>query len=207
VGDREVRFSRQKRLLTTLIDLPVAVSPVISGLVYVLLFRRQGWLGSWPEAHDFKIIVAVPGIVLVTMFVTFPFIARELIPLMQAQGREEEEAALLLGAGGLKAFLKVTLPNIRWGLLHGIILCAARAIGEFGAVPVVSGHMRGLTKPLPLQVEILYNEHNFTAAFAVASILTLVALVSLIGRTLVEWKAAPQMHPAAHAVAAPRVPP
>ncbi|MBC3881400.1 sulfate ABC transporter permease subunit CysW [Undibacterium sp. LX40W] len=179
---------RGKNVLLTLIDLPFSVSPVISGLIYVLLFGAQGWFGDWLRAHDIKILFAVPGIVLATIFVTFPFIARELIPLMQAQGSEEEEAALVLGASGWKTFWHVTLPNIKWGLLYGVILCNARAMGEFGAVSVVSGHIRGETNTMPLQVEILYNEYNFTAAFAVASLLTLLALVTLALKTIVEWK-------------------
>ncbi len=179
---------RGKNVLLTLIDLPFSVSPVISGLIYVLLFGAQGWFGDWLGEHDIKILFAVPGIVLATIFVTFPFIARELIPLMQAQGSEEEEAALVLGASGWKTFWHVTLPNIKWGLLYGVILCNARAMGEFGAVSVVSGHIRGETNTMPLQVEILYNEYNFTAAFAVASLLTLLALVTLALKTIVEWK-------------------
>lgn len=179
---------RGKNVLLTLIDLPFSVSPVISGLIYVLLFGAQGWFGEWLREHDIKILFAVPGIVLATIFVTFPFVARELIPLMQAQGSEEEEAALVLGASGWKTFWHVTLPNIKWGLLYGVILCNARAMGEFGAVSVVSGHIRGETNTMPLQVEILYNEYNFTAAFAVASLLTLLALVTLALKTVVEWK-------------------
>jgi sulfate/thiosulfate transport system permease protein len=179
---------RGKSLMITLIDLPFSVSPVVAGLVYVLLFGAHGWLGPWLQAHDLKIIYAVPGIVLATTFVTFPFIARELIPLMQEQGTEEEEAAILLGASGWKMFTRVTLPNIKWGLLYGVILCNARAMGEFGAVSVVSGHIRGLTNTIPLQVEILYNEYNFTAAFAMASILTLLAIVTLVLKSLLEWK-------------------
>lgn len=179
---------RGKSVLLTLIDLPFSVSPVISGLIYVLLFGAQGWFGEWLRAHDIKILFAVPGIVLATLFVTFPFVARELIPLMQAQGSEEEEAALVLGASAWKTFWHVTLPNIKWGLLYGVILCNARAMGEFGAVSVVSGHIRGETNTMPLQVEILYNEYNFTAAFAVASLLTLLALVTLALKTIVEWK-------------------
>lgn len=177
-----------KGLLVTLIDLPFAISPVIAGLIYVLMFGAQGWFGPWLAAHDIKIIFAVPGIVLATVFVTFPFIARELIPLMQAQGSDEEEAAILLGAGGWRMFQRVTLPNIRWGLLYGVILCTARALGEFGAVSVVSGHIRGLTNTLPLHVEILYNEYNAPAAFACASLLTLMALVMLAAKTLVQWR-------------------
>lgn len=178
-----------KSLLITLIDLPFAVSPVVSGLVYVLLFGAQGWFGPWLQAHDIKLIFAVPGIVLATIFVTFPFIARQLIPLMQAQGKEEEEAAVSLGASGWQTFFRVTLPNIKWGLLYGVILCNARAMGEFGAVSVVSGHIRGLTNTMPLHVEILYNEYNFVAAFAVASLLALLAVVTLIVKSLVEWQA------------------
>lgn len=188
---------RGKNLLITLIDLPFSVSPVISGLVYVLLFGAQGWLGSWLQAHDIKIMFAVPGIVLATIFVTFPFVARELIPLMQAQGSEEEEAAIVLGASGWQTFRHITLPNIRWGLLYGVILCNARAMGEFGAVSVVSGHIRGLTNTMPLHVEILYNEYNFAAAFAVASLLTLLALVTLGIKTLVEWRARKETEEAA----------
>jgi sulfate/thiosulfate transport system permease protein len=177
-----------KSLLITLIDLPFAVSPVIAGLIYVLIFGLQGWLGGWLSDHDFKVIFAIPGIVLATTFVTFPFVARELIPLMQSQGKEEEEAALVLGASGWQMFWRVTLPNIKWGLLYGVILCNARAMGEFGAVSVVSGHIRGLTNTLPLHVEILYNEYNYVAAFAVASILAFLALVTLALKTYVEWK-------------------
>jgi sulfate/thiosulfate transport system permease protein len=177
-----------KSLLITLIDLPFAVSPVIAGLIYVLMFGLQGWIGPWLQAHDIRIIFAVPGLVLATIFVTFPFVARELIPLMQAQGSEEEEAARVLGASGWQMFRRVTLPNIKWGLLYGVILCNARAMGEFGAVSVVSGHIRGLTNTMPLHVEILYNEYNFAAAFAVASVLALLALVTLVLKSLVEWK-------------------
>jgi sulfate transport system permease protein len=177
-----------KNLLITLIDLPFSVSPVVSGLIYVLLFGLQGWLGPWLAEHDIKIIFAVPGIVLATIFVTFPFVARELIPLMQAQGTEEEEAARVLGAGGWQTFRRVTLPNVKWGLLYGVILCNARAMGEFGAVSVVSGHVRGLTNTIPLHVEILYNEYNSTAAFALASLLAMLALVTLAAKTVVEWK-------------------
>lgn len=176
-----------KSVLLTLIDLPFSVSPVVSGLIYVLLFGMQGWFGPWLHDHDIKIIFAVPGIVLATMFVTFPFVARELIPLMQSQGTEEEEAALVLGASGWQTFWHVTLPNIRWGLLYGIILCNARAMGEFGAVSVVSGHIRGLTNTLPLHVEILYNEYNTAAAFSVASLLAFLALVTLVAKSLLEW--------------------
>jgi sulfate transport system permease protein len=177
-----------KNVLITLIDLPFAVSPVISGMIFVLLFGAQGWLGPWLEAHDLKIIFAVPGIVLATIFVTFPFVARELIPLMQAQGIDEEQAALVLGANGWQTFWRVTLPNVRWALLYGVILCNARAMGEFGAVSVVSGHIRGLTNTMPLHIEILYNEYNFVAAFAVASLLALLALVTLVAKNLVEWR-------------------
>ena len=177
---------RGKALLTTLIDLPFSVSPVISGLVYVLLFGAQGWFGPWLQDHDVQIIFAVPGIVLATIFVTFPFVARELIPLMQAQGTDEEEAARVLGASGWQIFRRVTLPNVKWGLLYGVILCNARAMGEFGAVSVVSGHIRGVTDTMPLHVEILYNEYNFAAAFAVASVLALLALVTLGLKLLAE---------------------
>jgi sulfate transport system permease protein len=179
---------RGKSILLTLIDLPFSVSPVIAGLVYVLLFGSQGWFGEWLMDHDIKILFAVPGIVLATVFVTFPFVARELIPLMQAQGSEEEEAALVLGASGWSTFFRVTLPNIKWGLLYGVILCNARAMGEFGAVSVVSGHIRGETNTMPLQVEILYNEYNFTAAFAIASLLALLALVTLAVKSFIEWR-------------------
>jgi len=179
---------RGKNLLITLIDLPFSVSPVVSGLIYVLVFGLQGWLGPWLAEHDIKIIFAVPGIVLATVFVTVPFIARELIPLMQAQGTEEEEAAVVLGASGWQTFYQITLPNIKWGLLYGAILCNARAMGEFGAVSVVSGHIRGSTNTLPLHVEILYNEYNFAAAFAVASLLALLALVTLALKTLIEFR-------------------
>jgi sulfate/thiosulfate transport system permease protein len=178
-----------KHLLLTLIDLPFSVSPVISGLIYVLIFGAQGGIGPWLREHDIKVLFAVPGIVLATIFVTFPFVARELIPLMQSQGTEEEEAALVLGASGWRTFWHVTLPNIKWGLLYGVILCNARAMGEFGAVSVVSGHVRGETNTMPLQVEILYNEYNFSAAFAVASLLALLALVTLALKTFVEWRA------------------
>lgn len=175
-----------KRVLITLIDLPFSVSPVISGLIYVLLFGAQGWFGPWLAEHDLKIIFAVPGIVLATVFVTFPFVARELIPLMEAQGTEEEEAAVVLGASGFQVFWHTTLPNIKWGLLYGVILCNARAMGEFGAVSVVSGHIRGMTNTMPLHVEILYNEYNYAAAFAVASLLALLAIVTLGLKSLVE---------------------
>ncbi|HET8826730.1 MAG TPA: sulfate ABC transporter permease subunit CysW [Terriglobales bacterium] len=181
-----------KSLLITLIDLPFSVSPVVSGLIYVLIFGLQGLLGPWLAAHEIKIIFAVPGIVLATMFVTFPFVARELIPLVEAQGTEEEEAALTLGASGWQTFLRVTLPNIKWGLLYGVILCNARAMGEFGAVSVVSGHIRGRTNTMPLHIEILYNEYQFAPAFAVASLLALLALATLLAKTIVEWKARQQ---------------
>jgi sulfate/thiosulfate transport system permease protein len=177
-----------KSVLVTLLDLPFAVSPIISGLIFVLMFGAQGWIGPWLADHDIRIIFAVPGIILATMFVTVPFVARELIPHMQAQGREEEEAALVLGATGLQTFFRVTLPNIRWSLMYGIILCTARAMGEFGAVAVVSGHIRGQTNTIPLHVEILYNEYNFVGAFAVASLLTLMAIVTLALKKMVEWK-------------------
>jgi sulfate transport system permease protein len=179
-----------KNLLITLIDLPFAVSPVIAGMIFVLLWGAHGWLGSWLQEQDIKIIFAVPGMVLATTFVTAPFVARELIPLMQEQGTEEEEAAIVLGAGGWQTFFRITLPNIKWGLLYGLILCNARAMGEFGAVSVVSGHIRGETNTLPLQVEILYNEYAFAASFAVASVLTLLALVTIGLKTLVERKLA-----------------
>jgi sulfate/thiosulfate transport system permease protein len=175
-----------KSVLVTLIDLPFAVSPVVSGLIYVLLFGMQGWLGPWLDAHNVQIIFAVPGIVLATIFVTFPFVARELIPLMQEQGTDEEQAAVVLGAGGWQTFWRVTLPNVKWALLYGVILCNARAMGEFGAVSVVSGHIRGKTNTIPLHVEILYNEYNFVAAFAVASLLALLALATLAAKTVVE---------------------
>ncbi|MGN6771707.1 MAG: sulfate ABC transporter permease subunit CysW [Rhizobiaceae bacterium] len=177
-----------KAFLITLIDLPFSVSPVISGLVYVLLFGSQSLLGPWLTAHGIQILFAVPGIVLATIFVTFPFVARELIPLMEDQGAADEEAALSLGASGWQTFMRVTLPNIKWGLLYGVLLCNARAMGEFGAVSVVSGHIRGLTNTMPLQVEILYNEYNFAGAFAVASLLALLALVTLIVKTLLEFR-------------------
>ena len=179
---------RGKAFLTTLVDLPFSVSPVVAGLIYVLVFGAQGWFGPWLQANDIKVIFAVPGIVLATVFVTFPFIARELIPLMQAQGNEEEQAAMVLGASGLQIFWRVTLPNIKWGLLYGVILCNARAMGEFGAVSVVSGHIRGQTNTMPLHVEILYNEYQSVAAFAVASLLALLALVTLVIKTVVEWQ-------------------
>ncbi len=182
-----------KSLLITLIDLPFSVSPVVSGLIYVLLFGLQGVLGPWLARHDLQVIFAVPGIVLATIFVTFPFVARELIPLLQAQGQEEEEAALALGASGWQTFFRVSLPNIKWGLLYGVILCNARAMGEFGAVSVVSGHIRGRTNTMPLHVEILYNEYQFSAAFAVASLLALLALTTLFVKTIVEWRARRQL--------------
>ena len=185
---------RGKRFLTTLIDLPFSVSPVIAGLIFVLLFGAQGWFGDWLFEHDIQIIFAVPGLVLATVFVTFPFVARELIPLMEAQGREEEEAAVVLGANGWQTFWRVTLPNIKWGLLYGVILCNARAMGEFGAVSVVSGHIRGQTNTMPLHVEILYNEYNFAAAFAVASLLALLAMVTLGLKSVIEWKANQGVH-------------
>jgi sulfate transport system permease protein len=176
-----------KAWLVSFIDLPFSVSPVISGLIYVLLFGAQGMLGPWLIAHDLKIIFAIPGIVLATLFVTFPFVARELIPLMEEQGRDEEEAALTLGAGGFRTFWSITLPNVKWGLLYGVLLCNARAMGEFGAVSVVSGHIRGLTNTMPLHVEILYNEYDFVGAFAVASLLALLALVTLVAKTALAW--------------------
>lgn len=181
---------RGKGVVLTLIDLPFAVSPVIAGLVYILLFGRQGFLGPWLQEHDYQIVFAVPGIVLATIFVTFPFIARELIPLMQEQGKEQEEAAITLGAGGWTMFWRVTLPSVKWALLYGMILCNARAMGEFGAVSVVSGKIREQTNTLPLHIEILYNEYQFAAAFAVASLLALLALVTLVAKSLLEWKAA-----------------
>lgn len=179
---------RGKNLLLSLIDLPFSVSPVISGLVYVLIFGAQGWLGPWAKAHHVEIIFAVPGIVLATLFVTFPFVARELIPLMQSQGSAEEEAALTLGASGWYTFFHVTLPNIKWALLYGVMLCNARAMGEFGAVSVVSGHIRGLTNTLPLHIEVLYNDYNFVAAFAVATLLASLGLLTLVLKTLLEWR-------------------
>jgi sulfate/thiosulfate transport system permease protein len=185
-----------KNFLITLIDLPFSVSPVISGLIFVLLFGAQGWLGPWLAAHELKVIFAVPGIALATLFVTFPFIARELIPVMQAQGTEDEEAALSLGANGWQTFFRVTLPNVKWGLFYGVILCNARAMGEFGAVSVVSGHIRGLTNTMPLHVEILYNEYQFAAAFAVASLLALLAILTLALKSLIEWKSGQQPAPA-----------
>ena len=177
-----------KNVLTTLIDIPFGVSPVISGLVYVLVFGAQGWFGSWLAAHDIQIIFAVPGIILATTFVTFPFVARELIALMESQGTEEEEAALVLGANAWQMFFRVTLPNIKWGVLYGAVLCTARALGEFGAVSVVSGHIRGQTNTLPLHVEILYNEYNYAGAFAVASLLSVLAVITLALKKMLEWK-------------------
>lgn len=183
-----------KSVLVTLIDLPIAVSPVVSGLIYVLLFGAQGWFGLWLQEHDISIVFAVPGIVIATMFVTFPYVARELIPLMQQLGNDEEYAAITLGAGGLLTFFRITLPKIRWGLLYGVILCNARAMGEFGAVSVVSGNIRGVTTTMPLYVEMLYQEYNFASAFAVASLLTLLAVVTLFIKTLVEWRTGYRRH-------------
>jgi sulfate transport system permease protein len=203
---------RGKAVLTTLVDLPFSVSPIVAGLSFVLLFGSHGWFGPWLAAHDLKIVFAVPGIVLATIFVTFPFIARELIPLMQAQGSDEEQAAIVLGASGWQTFWKVTLPNIKWGLVYGVILCNARAMGEFGAVSVVSGHIRGETNTLPLQVEILYNEYQLQAAFAVASLLALLALVTLVIKSVAEWRqererrAAAALPPERPAPAAPAAP-
>jgi sulfate/thiosulfate transport system permease protein len=177
---------RGKSVLITLIDLPLAISPVISGMMFVLLFGLHGWFGAWLQDHDISVIFALPGIILATMFVTFPYVARELIPLMQQLGNDEEEAAITLGAGGWITFFRVTLPKVRWGLVYGVVLCNARAMGEFGAVSVVSGHIRGLTNTLPLHIEILYNEYNFVGAFAVASLLTLLAVATLVVKTLVE---------------------
>jgi sulfate/thiosulfate transport system permease protein len=177
-----------KNVLVTLIDIPFAVSPVVSGLIYVLVFGAQGWFGEWLGDHDIRIIFAVPGIILATTFVTFPFVARELIPLMQSQGTDEEEAALTLGANGWQMFFKITLPNVRWGLLYGVVLCTARALGEFGAVSVVSGHIRGQTNTLPLHVEILYNEYNYSGAFAVASLLSVIAVITLTLKKFLQWK-------------------
>jgi len=188
---------RGKAFLTTLVDLPFSVSPVVAGLIYVLMFGAQGWFGPWLAEHDIKIIFAVPGIVLATIFVTFPFIARELIPLMQAQGNEEEQAAIVLGATGWQTFWYVTLPNIKWGLIYGVILCNARAMGEFGAVSVVSGHIRGQTNTMPLHVEILYNEYQSVAAFSVASLLALLALVTLAIKSVAEWRHEREMAAAA----------
>ena len=184
---------RGKSILTSLIDLPFSVSPVIAGLIYVLIFGLQGWMGPWLREHDIKIIFALPGIVLATMFVTFPFVARELIPLMTDQGRDEEEAAISLGASGLKTFFRVTLPSIKWGLLYGVLLCNARAMGEFGAVSVVSGHIRDQTNTMPLHVEVLYNDYQFVAAFAVASVLALLALVTLTLKSFLEWRYADEI--------------
>lgn len=186
-----------KAFLTTLVDLPFSVSPVVAGLTYVLIFGANGWIGPWLMAHDIKIIFAVPGIVLATVFVTVPFIARELIPLMQAQGNDEEQAAIVLGASGWQTFWHVTLPNIRWGLVYGVILCNARAMGEFGAVSVVSGHIRGQTNTMPLHVEILYNEYQSVAAFAVASLLALLALVTLVIKSIAEWRQEKQLRESA----------
>jgi sulfate transport system permease protein len=185
---------RGRNLLTTLIDLPFSVSPVISGMIFVLLFGAHGLVGPWFARHDIKVIFALPGIVLATLFVTSPLVARELIPLMQSQGSDEEEAALTLGASGWQTFLRVSLPKMRWGLLYGIVLCNARAMGEFGAVSVVSGHVRGVTNTIPLHVEILYNEYQFAAAFAVASLLTLVAVATLAVKSMVEWKSGRRLH-------------
>lgn len=196
---------RGKAFLTTLVDLPFSVSPVVAGLIYVLLFGAQGWFGPWLQAHGITIVFAIPGIVLATIFVTFPFIARELIPLMQAQGSEEEQAALVLGASGWQTFWHVTLPNIRWGLLYGVILCNARAMGEFGAVSVVSGHIRGQTNTIPLHVEILYNEYQSVAAFAVASLLALLALVTLVIKQVVEWRSRREQQAAATLSPEPRL--
>jgi sulfate/thiosulfate transport system permease protein len=179
---------RGRNLLVTLIDIPFGVSPVVSGLIFVLVFGAQGWLGPWLSDRDIQIVFAVPGIVLATVFVTFPFVARELIPLMQSQGSDEEEAAIVLGATAWQMFFRVTLPNIKWGLLYGVVLCTARSLGEFGAVSVVSGHIRGLTNTIPLHVEILYNEYNYTAAFAVASLLSVVAVITLVLKKILEWK-------------------
>ena len=187
---------RGKSLLLTLIDLPFSVSPVIAGLIYVLVFGLQGWLGAWLQLHDIKIIFAVPAIVLATLFITFPFVARELIPLMQAQGREQEEAATVLGASGWQTFRRVTLPNVKWALLYGVILCNARAMGEFGAVSVVSGHIRGQTNTMPLHIEILYNEYQFAAAFAVASLLAALALVTLALKYVIERRVKAQLRQA-----------
>jgi len=182
-----------KNFLITLIDLPFSVSPVVSGLVYVLIFGLQGWMGQWLRDNDIKIIFALPGIVLATVFVTFPFVARELIPLMTDQGRDEEEAAVSLGASGFSTFLRVTLPNIKWALLYGVLLCNARAMGEFGAVSVVSGHIRGLTNTMPLHVEVLYNDYQYVGAFAVASVLALLALATLGIKSLLEWRFADEI--------------
>lgn len=186
-----------KNLLITLIDLPFAISPVIAGLIFVLLFGARGWLGPWLIENDIRVIFATPGIVLATMFVTFPFVARELIPLMQAQGTEEEQSALTLGASGWQMFWRVTLPNVKWGLIYGVILCNARAMGEFGAVSVVSGHIRGQTNTMPLHIEVLYNDYQFTASFAVASLLAMLALLTLVVKSIVEWNIARQQAAAA----------
>jgi len=191
-GISRFRF-RGRSFLITLIDLPLWISPVVGGLIYVLVFGAQGWLGPWLQANDIRVIFAIPGIVLVTVFVTFPFVARGLIPLMQAQGAREEEAAATLGANGWQMFMRVTLPKIKWGLLYGVILCNARAMGEFGAVSVVSGHIRGKTNTMPLHIEILYNEYHFASAFAVASVLALLALLSLAIKTFAEWQSARQL--------------
>jgi sulfate transport system permease protein len=190
---------RGKSALITLIDLPFAVSPVIAGLVFILLFGSHGWFGGYLKIHHIRVAFAVPGIVLATIFVTFPFIARELIPVMQAQGKDDEETALSLGATGWQTFWRVTLPNIRWGLMYGVLLCNARAMGEFGAVSVISGHVRGLTNTMPLHVEILYNEYNYTAAFAVASLLALLALLTLAGKSFLEWRQPELRHAARQA--------
>ncbi|AVO33763.1 sulfate ABC transporter permease subunit CysW [Ottowia oryzae] len=198
---------RGKSFLTTLIDLPFSVSPVVAGLIYVLVFGAQGWLGPWLAEHNIKIVFAVPGIVLATVFVTFPFIARELIPLMQAQGTDEEQAAQVLGASGWQTFWHVTLPNIKWGLVYGVILCNARAMGEFGAVSVVSGHIRGQTNTMPLHVEILYNEYQGAAAFAVASLLALLAIVTLVLKSIVEWRHARELKAGAEMLPPEPVPP
>jgi sulfate transport system permease protein len=184
---------RGKSFLVSLVDLPFSVSPVIAGLIYVLIFGMQGWLGPWLREHDIQIIFALPGLVLATIFVTFPFVARELIPLMTDQGRDEEEAAISLGASGLQTFFRVTLPNIKWGLLYGVLLCNARAMGEFGAVSVVSGHIRGQTNTMPLHVEVLYNDYQFVGAFAVASLLALLAIVTLVLKSLLEWRFADEI--------------
>jgi sulfate transport system permease protein len=184
---------RGKSFLVSLVDLPFSVSPVIAGLIYVLIFGMQGWLGPWLREHDVQIIFALPGLVLATIFVTFPFVARELIPLMTDQGRDEEEAAISLGASGLQTFFRVTLPNIKWGLLYGVLLCNARAMGEFGAVSVVSGHIRGQTNTMPLHVEVLYNDYQFVGAFAVASLLALLAIVTLVLKSLLEWRFADEI--------------
>ena len=188
------RFSfRGKNLLVSLIDLPLAVSPVVSGLIFVLLFGLHGWFGGWLDDHNIRILFAVPGIVIATVFVTFPFVARELVPLMIDQGRDEEEAAVSLGASGFKTFLFVTLPNVKWGLLYGVLLCNARAMGEFGAVSVVSGHIRGLTNTMPLHIEVLYNDYSYAAAFAVASLLAMLALVTLVLKSFLEWRFADEI--------------